>query len=264
MSADLAQRLQALGAEIDFPPTPDVVPGVLARLPDGPGRRGLGQRLPGLGHRLPGLGLRPSRYGLGPRRASLRMALVALAILCAVASAAMAVPSTRHAILRLLGLRGVRIERVGHLPPVPTSRGTRLGLGRPISLAGARHAADFTALLPPGPAIAYVGRDVPGGRISLLVGRELIIEFRATTIPFLFKLIGPETRVERLRVDGGPGVYLSGAPHQLLFETANGSIRPDTVRLAGNVLVWQERGLTIRIEGAGTLAHALALARSLR
>ena len=63
---------------------------------------------------------------------------------------------------------------------------------------------------------------------------------------------------------GGPGVYLSGAPHEVLFETATGQVRTDRVRLAGNVLVWQQGQLTIRIEGTRTLAQALALARSLR
>jgi hypothetical protein len=36
------------------------------------------------------------------------------------------------------------------------------------------------------------------------------------------------------------------------------------VRLAGNVLIWQQGRLTIRIEGTRTLGEARALARSLR
>jgi hypothetical protein len=59
-------------------------------------------------------------------------------------------------------------------------------------------------------------------------------------------------------------VYLSRAPHEVLFQTTTGQVETDRVRLAGNVLVWQQGRLTIRIEGTRTLARALALARSLR
>jgi hypothetical protein len=236
MTQDLEQRLVALGSSLELPPAPDVVPAVLARLPARRRRR------------------RPAR----------RTLVLALAATLLLAGGAMAIPPTRHEILQIIGLRGVRIERVRHLPTGAASTGARLGLGQPIPLARARHAAGFTALLPPGPAVAYLGRDVPGGRISLLVGRLLITEFRGTNTPFVFKLLGPGTRLEPVRVNGGPGFYLSGTPHQVLFRAQNGEIRADNVRLAGNVLIWQQGPLTVRIEGTRTLAQARALARSLR
>jgi hypothetical protein len=65
-------------------------------------------------------------------------------------------------------------------------------------------------------------------------------------------------------VNGAQGVYLSGAPHQVLFGTRGAQIRSDRVRLAGNVLIWQRGPLIVRIEGTHTLAEALAIARSLR
>src|SRR5262249_5067225 len=141
---------------------------------------------------------------------------------------------------------------------------TGLGLGRRIPLARARHAAGFDAVIPPGSPAAYLSRDVPGGRISFLTGRVLIIEFRGTATPFIFKVIGPGTAARPVRVNGGPGVYLSGAPHEVLFQTLTGQVQTDRVRLAGNVLIWQQGPLTIRIEGTRTLAQARALARSLR
>jgi hypothetical protein len=36
------------------------------------------------------------------------------------------------------------------------------------------------------------------------------------------------------------------------------------VRIAGNVLLWQQGPLTLRVEGTHALSEALALARSLR
>ena len=234
MTGDLEQRLVALSAALELPPAPDIVPAVLARLPARPRRR----------------------------RSARRTLVAALAAMLLLAGGAMAIPPTRNAVLRILGLRGVRIERVPQLPPLPASTG--LGLGQRIPLAHARHAASFTALLPPGSPAAYLGHDVPGGRISFLVRRALIIEFRGTATPFIFKIIGPGTRVKPVRVNGGPGVYLSGAPHEVLFQAQTGQVRSDRVRLAGNVLIWQQGPLTIRIEGAPTLSQARALARSLR
>jgi hypothetical protein len=236
MTGDLEQRLVALGATLELPPAPDVMPAVLARLPARSGRR-------------------------RPARRTLAVALAATALL---AGGAMAVPPTRHAILRILGVRGVRIERVPQLPPVPPGAGAGLRLGQRIPLVRARHAASFTALLPPGSPAAYLGRDVPGGRISLLIGRVLIIEFRGTTTPFIFKVVGPGTNLKLVRVNGSPGVYLSGAPHEVLFQARTGEVLTDRVRLAGNVLIWQQGPLTIRIEGTRTLGQARALAGSLQ
>jgi hypothetical protein len=239
MSGELEQRLLALGTALDVPPAPDTVPVVLAGLP---ARRRRHRR---------------------PAGRALAVAFVAMLLLV---GAAMAVPPSRDAILRVIGLRGVSIERVPRLPPLPAGArtGTALGIGRPISLAGARHAAGFTALLPPRASHAYLGHDVPGGRVSILVGRVLITEFIGTAQPFIFKVIDPDTKVKITRVNGVQGVYLSGAPHQVLFGGRNGEIRSDHVRLAGNVLIWQQGPLIVRIEGTHTLAQALAIARSLR
>jgi hypothetical protein len=239
---ELEQRLSALGAALEIPPAPDLVPAVLAQLPARRRRR----------------------------RSARRTLAVALAATLLVAGAAMAAPPTRHLVLRILGLRGVQIERVPRLPALPTGTGSRttgpelkLGLGRPLLLADARHAVTFTVLVPPGSPTAYLAHDVPGGRISFLVGRALITEFRGTATPFIFKVLGPRAKLTDVRVDGGPGVFLSRAPHEVLFQTPNGQVETDRIRLAGNVLLFDRRGLTVRIEGAPTLAQALALARSL-
>jgi hypothetical protein len=239
MSGELERRLLALGTALDVPPAPDTVPTVLAGLPARRRRRGA-----------------PAR----------RVLVVAVATMLLAAGAAMAVPSSRDAILRAIGLRGVRIERVRRLPPIPpgAKTGARLGLGRPISLARARHAAGFTPLLPPRVSQVYIGHDVPGGRISALLGPVLITEFRGSAQPYIFKVIDPDTRLTTTRVNGANGVYLSGAPHQVLFGATNGEIRADRVRLAGNVLIWQHGLVIVRIEGTRTLAQALAIARSLR
>ncbi len=235
---ELEQRLNALGAALEVPPAPALVPTVLAQLPARRRRR------------------RPARRTLA----------LALAATLLVAGAAMAAPPTRHFVLRILGLRGVQIERVPRLPTPPAgagAQGLRLGIGRPISLAAAARAVTFTPLIPPGSRAAYLAHDVTGGRISFLVGPVLITEFRGTAVPLILKVLGPRAKLTSVRVNGSPGAYLSRAPHEVLFLGRNGQVETDRVRLARNVLLFDRRGLTVRIEGARTLAQALALARSL-
>lgn len=230
----LEQRLAALGAALESPPAPDLVPGVLARLEP--------RRAP--------------RVVPRPRRA---LAL-AFAILLLAAGAAMAVTPSRHAILDFFGLRGATVERVPRLPPL---RGTSLPLGQRIPVARARDASSFRALIPPGVTAAYLGSAPPGGRITLRVGRQLVVEFVGPHNPYLEKQIGPNTRMQRVRVNGGRGVYLSGAPHQVMILDRNGAFTEDQLHVAGNVLLWQQGRLIVRIEGARSLRSALALARSL-
>jgi hypothetical protein len=230
---DLEQRLTALAGALDVPPAPDVVPTVLAALPARGPARGRWTR---------------------PRRT----AAVAGALALVLAGTAFALPPTRHAILRALGLRGETIERVRRLPPVP--QGARLHLGHRIPVDRARRAAGFRALLPPRVTAAY--RD--GRRLWLLSGGALIAEFPGTSIPVFMKFVGPGTHVDRLRLQGHPAVYIHGAPHALGYLGPGGRFHDDRVRLAGNVLIWQRGPLTIRIEGTRTLAAARALARSLR
>jgi hypothetical protein len=242
MTVRLEDRLADLAAALEVPPAPDVVPAVMARLAERPP---------------------PAPWRPRPTRPPVRALAVALLATVVLAGTAFAVPATREAILRVLGLGGVRIVRVHRLPPVPRHVRPLLP-GTRISPARARHAADFRALEPPRPTAIYLAHDVPGGRISIAVGQLLIVEFRGRGIPYIYKLIAGGTVTRQLRVNGGPGVYISGAPHALMLTDRSGNPMPDTVRVEGNVLVWQQGEVTLRIEGARTLTQALALARSLR
>lgn len=237
MSDQLEQRLAALSDALALPPAPDVVPAALTQLSE----------------------RRPRR-----RRRVRRSVAVALTATLALAGAAFAVTPARHAILSVLGLRGVRIERVPQLPRGLSGTGARSGLGQRIPVNRARHAAGFTAVLPSATGAAYLDRNVPGGRITLLAARLLITEFRGRSIPVVFKLIGPGTHSRQLRIRGGPSVYLFGAPHELITQESNGAIRTERVRRMGNVLIWQRGPVTVLIEGTHTLRQALGVARSLR
>jgi hypothetical protein len=60
---------------------------------------------------------------------------------------------------------------------------------------------------------------------------------------FAKKVVGPTTHLEEVRL-GEFGLFLSGAPHVLMWEGGNVQ-----TRLAGNVLIWLSNGVTYRLEG---------------
>jgi hypothetical protein len=177
-----------------------------------------------------------SRRGRGPGLGALAAVVAMVAI-----TVVIVVPALRSTPER----RARSSASVAQLTPLAGAE--RFPLGQRIPVSEARHAAAFEALLPPNPGGAYLGRDVPGGRVSIIAGRMLITEFHGTSLPDILTLIGPGTHAKLTWVNGHPGVYGS-------------SVHPSA---PGDVLTWLQGSLTVRIEAANTLEQALALARRL-
>jgi hypothetical protein len=263
--ADLERALRGVADSFPFPPDPDLAAAVGARLRAEPASRPIVLR---------------------PGRTLRRAVLLAAALLVLAAGVAVA---------GKLGLPGVRIIFSRTPPtvapttppptgtPTPTDPGHALGLGDPVSLQRARASVSFPVRRPTQPALGdpdgiYLSFDVPGGRVSFAYGPRpgwpvsgetglalLLTEMRGSTERELFaKIVGPGTRVDHVRVHGYPGLWIHGAPHEIFFRGPNGGIESDTVRLSGDVLLWQEGGVILRLEGAPGLAQALAVANSLR
>jgi hypothetical protein len=245
---------------MDWPETPDVATAVAARLAasaDGTERRS------------------PRRRRRAGWRPALAYGLAALAAAFAVTMAAS--PDARSAVLELLGLKHVRIERQEPVapPPRPGTLGAGLGLGTPVTLAQARADAPFLSL--PGadglgePDAVYVGRDsaalVYGARTGYVPAAEtgaalLVQEFQGRVGQYIQKTVGSAAGLERLRVDGAPAYFITGS-HGFAYEDDEGVTFEDE-RLAGNtLLVERADGLLIRIEGDLARDRAVAVARSI-
>jgi hypothetical protein len=209
------------GLQIEFPAEPDLRSTVLARLE----------------HR--------------PRR---RTWLVAGLAMLAACGALLAIPQTRAAILRVLEIGGVRIERTERQP---TGTRTALVTGGSVTLEQARRAVRFTLALPPQYERINLNRGVPGGMVSFLSDGHVLSEWQGEQI--FQKSVGPETRIQQVQIDFAPGVWITGAPHELTYTDRTGQPRHQTRRLAGNVLIWHRSGVTYRLEGAKSLEEALRL-----
>ena len=239
---ELEQELVALGQALAVPAQHDLTPRVLA--------------------------------AIGTRRAApvrRRLVLALAALVLAALLATLAIPDARSAFLRFLQIGGARIEVVDELPAVtPSPPELELTLGQRVSLAEARQRTGFELLeLDEKPDGVYLGeRDTvwflygPPDAPRLLIAQtpELAIDE-----PFLLKkLAASGTSVARVSVRGEPAYFLSGEPHAVILVDEFGDAITDTARLARDVLLWDEDGRTMRIEGDLTESSAVELADALR
>jgi hypothetical protein len=253
---ELERMLTQVGAELDWPPTPDLTGSVMDRVGE---RRAPRRRL------LPAAGL----------RRSLALAVVALLLLAGAAFAA--VPGVRDAVLDFFGLQGASVERRETLPAPPPE--APLDLGARTTLDAAR--LGFEPLVPEGlgpPDGVFVRSGPPGGELSLAYRAGprleragstrlglLVTEFRGDLSPqYVQKVGGATTSIERLDVDGDRAIWVAGAPHFFFYETPDDQIAETELRLADNVLLLERGDLLIRLEGAFDRDRAIEIARSLR
>jgi hypothetical protein len=272
----LERDLRELAAAIEYPTTPQIGRAVRARIEQ----------------------TRRPRHLAASRPLALGVAAAVLALVLAGLVGLAVSPGFRSAVADRLGVGGASITQPERpsvtLPPAtptavpsadatPAPPGTGLGLGLLTTLDEARRLVNFVPLLPAGEPLAtpdavYVLRldpqtsqltlayaPVPGqsaraGGAALLIG-----EFHGRLDqPLLGKEAASGTRVTEVTVNGAPGFWLEGKPHTFYYLDAEGRIQPETIRLAGNTLLWQQGGLTLRIEGAASLDEALSIAGSLR
>lgn len=253
----LVATLVEIGAHLDHPVPARMREGVRARLAE----------------------RRMSRAAGGARFAFVPAALTAVLLGLAVALAS---PQVRTAAAELLRLGGVDIFRVPAPPTAPASPTADVPFpGERVTLEQARGRTSMPIAVPAAlgePDAVYV-EAIPGGeRVTLvyLSGRGLpasslppvtavVVQVRGVLErAFMAKAIGPGTTVEEVMVGGDPGLWLAGAPHLFFYRDDAGSVREETLRLAGNTLLWQRGDVTVRLEAQITLDEALLIASSFR
>jgi hypothetical protein len=163
-------------------------------------------------------------------------------------------------------------------PPIPSPvPGASLGLGTRVSLDEARQRFGGALLVPDlGPpdavyvmpndvSLVYAARPgIPASAQTRGVGLVLT-QFRASIDQTLLgqKGLGPNTRLEDVQIAGRRGLWIAGAPH-LFLRAPNGDVRDYPARLAGNTLLWEQDGVTFRLESGLDRDAALRIAESVR
>jgi hypothetical protein len=92
----------------------------------------------------------------------------------------------------------------------------------------------------------------------------LYSQFRVVGAEVFLKSLDDEHVIEEVEIRGEEGFWLAGNPHMVIYRDLEGVVHEETGRLAGNVLIWEEDGVTHRIETTLQLEETMALAESLR
>lgn len=182
-----------------------------------------------------------------------------------------------------IALGGLRLSFGEPTPgPLPSGVAAARALGEEVTLDEARRAAGFTLRVPAlddlgEPDGVFLREPPEGGQVSIVYGDRaglpagadgigmVVTEFRADIGPDSFeKTIQQGTRVEPVQVNGLPGYWIAGGNHFYFYRDANGEVVETSLRLVGDALIWEEDGLTLRVEGAGSLDEALRIAGSLQ
>jgi hypothetical protein len=186
---------------------------------------------------------------------------------------------------RVLGVQGIQIFPTKATPSVAPSAPAQFPGQRAASLADASKQVGFTVRAPTAlgePDAIYV--ESGAGRVTLVyrtpgAGQRagipespvlpgvsaVVVELKGSFEPSLLgKVVGPGTTMENVVVNGQPGVWLAGQPHLVFYRETSGNIQQETLRLAGNTLVWNESGLAYRVEAPISRDGALAIAATFR
>ena len=197
-------------------------------------------------------------------------------------------PELRARAAETLGLRGVQIIQVQQTPsptpsrtagptPTPAFQGTR------VTLAEARAQAGFISRTPTDPRLGdpdevYLETGGAGNKVTLVyrlrpgipVSPQAGLSAIVVEVPgrvdvnIIGKIAGPGTKIEQVTVNGGPGIWLEGEPHQVIYADARGNFVQDTLRLAGNTLLWEQGGVTLRLEAQVSREEAVRIAATFR
>lgn len=190
-----------------------------------------------------------------PRR-PWRIALAAAAAVLLVALVVVAIPDSRGAVARWLGLERLEVRVVDE--PATSSR----DLGPLFTLDGAAARVGVTPYVVPtlGDPVAV---HAPGGHYVAVRYDDGGTPVLVATLPgrLFHKEVAAGSQVEPLTVRGVEGMWVTGEPHELVYADPRGDVVQ--TRAASDTLVWQEGDMIVRIEGDITRERALELASQL-
>jgi hypothetical protein len=166
-------------------------------------------------------------------------------------------------------------------PTLPPITGMRLALGRQVALDQVESETGVPVRLPKderlgppdsvwidpakGDQVAYVWKassDLPQ-TLEPGVGLVLMRFDGQNEEGFYDKAINSGTTLERVKVGGHDGYWISGDPHFFFYTTADGRFVEDPRRWVGAALIWTDGTATYRIESSLGRDATIALAESI-
>lgn len=203
-------------------------------------------------------------------RALPRLRWLATAAVVALVAILAGTPAGRAAVVEVLRFAGVEVRHepgpASGFGATPSGPGLLPGQTR-TGLSDARARAAFPVYVPEAlgrpDAVTVSGGDPP--RVVSLIYRDggiRLDEFGGELVPY-FRKFAARDDAEMVRIDGQRALWVRG-PHEVVYVDRQGDTRTESARLAGNTLIWQEDGATLRLEGDLSRAHAITVAESVR
>ncbi len=238
--------MRSAGGTFVYPPTPGIAAAVSARL------------------RRAG----PARLGWAGRplfRAALAMLITAVAVV----GIALAVPQSRSALADFFGLSHVRVEIKPFLGPPPPILSPE-SFARPSSVREVQGLVDFALRLPTrggrqlAPDGVYVQGEASDMPVALFVYEEGFDLYQ--TRAGFFGKGGPDpSLIHEIEFGGHPALWIDQGGHIASFLDEQGRVIVASQRTVGRAtLLWEENGITYRLETSLSQEEAVVVALSLR
>lgn len=254
MDALLRQAAEAFA----YPPTPGIAGAVTARLRE-PAPSPLASLAGRLSEIVRGWWGRPVP----------RVAIALLTAALAVIGIALAIPQSRTALAEFFGLSHVRVEQEPSLgPPPPILSPDRFA--RPVSLGQAQELVDFPLRFPTrdGPSLrpdaAYLRGEEVNAPVVIFVYEDEGFDLYQTRQGFLGKGGTDPSLIHEIEFGGRPALWIDEGGHIASFLDEQGRVMVESRRTVERAtLLWEESGITYRLETALSQEEAIRLAESL-
>jgi hypothetical protein len=209
-----------------------------------------------------------------------RLAPVAATLAVILVAALLLTPRFADALGHLLSIPGVQIYQVPESPSARPNASAPTFAGKRVATAAeASRVAGFAVRTPAAlgdPSAIYV--ETAPARVTIVYASvkgiptspqagvsAIVVEFKGTIeTQIMAKAVGPGTTLDAVPLGAGVAYYLAGQPHQFFFRDPAGNLQPETLRLAGNTLLWEDDGFTYRLEAQVSMEEAVRIASTLR
>jgi hypothetical protein len=244
--------LRRAASSFPYPATPNLAAQVRARLDE---RSSIPNRLPAW----------PGGWRQRPAFAAWLLAAAVVALV-----AALSVPASRSALADFFHLSHVRIERgpAGSPTPPPLAPGN---FARPSSVEEARRISDFPVRFPTvngktlDPDAAYLQGESYGMPVAIFVYEKAGYDLYETRQGYIDKVIHGSAAVHQISFSGHGAYWVEQGGHIARFLDSSGRVVIETQRSVDRAtLIWEQDGITYRLESSLPQAETVAVAESLR
>ena len=241
--------LRSSAAAFSYPRTPDIATRVRARLDSEPYKASIIERV-----------------WAAMKRPVLRVAAVSLLVAVVAVASALAIPQSREALADLFGLSSVKIE-VGPVDGPPPPILSPNSFASPATLTSAQEAVAFEIRLPVKNGVRILPDAVylQGIGIVILSYESEDFDLYQASVGFYGKGLPDADLARESAVHGQAAIWIDSGGHIARSLDANGRLLIETERtVERGTLLWEEGGISYRLETGLSEDEAILLAESLR